>query len=40
MVVDLIRIALILEVAGSSWIQPVNVLVYDIPFDDVLGVLE
>jgi hypothetical protein len=38
-VFDLIRIALILEVAGASWIQPVNDLVYDITFD-VIGVLE
>ena len=39
-VVNLIRIALILEAAGVFWIQPVNDLVYDIAFDDVIGVLE
>jgi hypothetical protein len=39
-VFDLIREALILEVVGLSWIQPVNDPVYDITFDDIIGVLE
>jgi hypothetical protein len=38
-VVDLIREALILEATEIFWIQPVNDLVLDITFDDVIGVL-
>ncbi len=40
MVVDLIREALLLEVAGLFWFQPVNDLVYDIALYDIIGVLE
>jgi hypothetical protein len=39
-VVDLIREALVLEVAGLFWIQPVNDLVLDIAFDNIIDVLE
>ena len=40
MVVDLIREALLLEVAGLFWFQPVNDLVYDIALYGIIGVLE
>ena len=37
MVYDLIRVALLLEVAGLLWIQSVNDLRYDITLDGILG---
>jgi len=39
-VVDLIHVALILEATGIFWLQPVNDLAYEIPFDDIIDVLE